>query len=121
MAGYAARFSNDIARDFARGFSFGGWGFTPAATEGAALDAAREYGYADPEVAFSEDAGGYLPILAGLSAYYDADEARAIESARRDERFSGVALWVFPAEYLGQDEDSGAALVRPTGEATRVS
>lgn len=136
MQGFAARYSNDIARDLARGFSFAGWSHSPEPTEEAARAALviikidkrtgdeREIAY-DGEIAYCAEAQGYLPALAGLSAYFAEDADEAVELARADDRFDGINLYVFPAEYLSEDQDAavfgiGSALVRPTGPATLV-
>jgi hypothetical protein len=140
MQGWAARYSRDITADFARGFSFAGWSLTPAATEADARAAMtrydeRETADGEPieveiayegEIAYCAEAGGYLPVLAGLSAYWAGDRDEAVELARSDERFAGLPLFVFPAEYIGEDQDAdvfgpGSALVRPAGDAEAVT
>jgi hypothetical protein len=132
MQGFAARYSNDIARDLARGFSFAGWGLSATATESemrASISDPESNDYhADHdavEIAYCAEAQGYLPALAGLSAYWAEDADEAIELARGDDRFDGINLYVFPAEYLDSDQDAavfgaGSALVRATGPATLV-
>jgi hypothetical protein len=135
MHGFAARYSNNIARDIERGFSFAGWGHSPEPTEEAARAALvrtdydadgneREIAY-DGEIAHCPEAQGYLPALAGLSAYWAEDADEAVELARADDRFDGIALYVFPAEYLDDDQDAavfgaGSAIVRATGPATLI-
>jgi len=127
---WAARFSNDIAADLARGFSWAGWSFQPATSAEAcqaqideyAGDGLRAY---ETEPAYNDELGGWLPMRPGLTAFVGDDADEAIERARRDDRFDGATLYVFECEYVSDDEDalvfgSGIERVKPVSAATLV-
>lgn len=141
---WAARYSTDIARDFARGRSFAGWSLSPAPTPRAAW---REYAevfwydrlqhprYADEDEALDsliddleregyeplpvEDGSGWVITTPGLCAFVGDTPGDAIDLARSAGwRFEGIPLWVFEADELGPDPaEPEFSLVRPRGPA----
>ena len=135
MTGWAARYSIDIERDIRRGYSFMGWAITPQPTEEALRESLVEKYYWPESLAencrveYCEDAGGYLPAHKGLCAWYSDEEEDPetglpegiIEDAKRDRRFLDIPLYVFEAEYLGQDVEDGTDIVRPVGKPMRVN
>jgi hypothetical protein len=147
---FAARYTNNITRDFERGYSFYGWTTRPASSivevltqlaesewklaeaiedveldETTAEEILNDNGY---EVAFSEELNGWMPILSGLSAFTGDTVAEAVENAQADERFQGgeLSLYVFKARTVDSDYDTeinglNIAVVKPLGYAHKIS
>jgi len=111
----AIRFSADIARDFARGFSIAGWGCVAASTEDECWE---EYPDAF-DVAYVEELGGWFPILDGLCAMaiewdedFESALATCMENAGRTYGSEVEKWYAFLAEDRGQDE-YGEQVVKP--------
>lgn len=117
---FALRYSEDIRRDFRRGYSFAGWGCEPAATR-----AECEAEYPQYEARYSKELGGWLPVEPGLCAVATGETVEEVMEAFEDDpRPAGFAecetpLWLFPCEIVRVDWD-GWDVVRPLGPAKRV-
>ena len=124
MRGWAARYSESIRADLARGYSYRGWALDPISDReewDALEDYEREwYGSDFDALAYAPEARGYLPRHRGLCAFFASDRATAIAEAREDGRFIGMTLYVFPADFIDTDLTDLTAIVRAVGEAAKV-
>ena len=113
---YAVRYSNNIRRDFRRGYSYAGWGVSPYATR---RECQEEWPH--HEGRYSRELGGWLPALPGLCAAGTGDTPEeALANARSLEGMEDVAkCYAFPCRIVGTDE-YGWDVVVPTGPARRV-
>ncbi len=115
---YAVRYSDDIARDFERGYSFAGWGVSPYLTE---KECSAEWPHHD--CAHSTELGGWLPVLPGLCAAGTGDTSEEAQEAANCRSLEGlddcVPGWVFPCRLVDVDE-YGWDVVVPTGEAMKI-
>lgn len=119
----AVRYSNDIQRDFRRGYSYAEWGIAPYPTR---RECEAEWpGY---DARYSRELGGWMPAHGGLCAVscewgetfedalrYAIDNMRTVDGMSQ----ADVPLWAFEAEEIGTDP-YGWPIVRPVGRPTRV-
>jgi hypothetical protein len=113
----ALRFSNDIKRDFKRGYSYGEWGLTPYKTKEEYI----EDGWPKDKMVYSNELKGYLPAekgLASLSAEWNKTFGSALKTALNNamhaEGFveANTPLYVFKAKQVGIDP-TGYPLIKP--------
>lgn len=61
----------------------------------------------EDEYRVAERDGVYFVERFGLSAFVAETEDEAVEAAQADDRFDTLPLWVFEAEVVSDDEDTG--------------